>query len=474
MERPDRPIHEFSFSIGSRSYEINRRYVAAVTSIGGHDAECNRLAAYLDLPKPCTPTAYKENVKQLCEAAQTAAHKSTQLAACEASKRLKSSDIRVSVDGTWQRRGFSSKNGVVTVLSVLGKDEGSKVLDTEVLTTYCAGCRQLDNDKTKLSTIAQHSTDCSVNHQGAPGGMESAGALAIFRRSNELHGLRYTEYLGDGDSKAYKTVADEGVYGPGVQISKLECTGHIQKRMGKALMNIVANNKSRNFLVDSNGKLLNKSVANPARGEKKYIGLGGKGRLTAQQIKNIQGHYGAAIRGNSTVEGMRAAIWAIFYHRKGEHNNCPDWCASHQGNMEKADKHRLPLFVCELMKPAFERLADDSILSKCVHGGTQNANEAYHSMLWARCPKTIFCGDTRLKLAVAVSTLSFNDGERGVISAFQQMGLTISYNQVRYASAMDSKRIKKSNQAISENNKTTRQRNQQSNTDCESYEAGAF
>ena len=35
--------------------------------------------------------------------------------------------------------------------------------------------------------------------------------------------------------------------------------------------------------------LLNKSVANPSRGEKKYIGLGGKGRLTVQQIENIQG-----------------------------------------------------------------------------------------------------------------------------------------------------------------------------------------
>ena len=122
--------------------------MASVTLIGGDDADCNRLAAYLDLSKPCTPTAYKTHVKELCEAAQTSAHKSTQLAAREASERLESSNIHVSVDGTWQRKGFSSKNGVVTVLSVLGKNEGSKVLDTEVLTTFCAGCVQLGNDKT--------------------------------------------------------------------------------------------------------------------------------------------------------------------------------------------------------------------------------------------------------------------------------------------------------------------------------------
>ena len=67
MIRADIHSSFFPFSIGSKSYEINRRYVASVTSIGGDDADCNCLAAYLDLPKPCTPTAYKTHVKELCE-----------------------------------------------------------------------------------------------------------------------------------------------------------------------------------------------------------------------------------------------------------------------------------------------------------------------------------------------------------------------------------------------------------------------
>lgn len=48
-----------------------------------------------------------------------------QTAATEAAVKLGSSDIAVSVDGNWQRRGYSSKNGVVTTLSVLGRNEGS-------------------------------------------------------------------------------------------------------------------------------------------------------------------------------------------------------------------------------------------------------------------------------------------------------------------------------------------------------------
>ncbi|GFU54931.1 uncharacterized protein TNCV_3825751 [Trichonephila clavipes] len=42
-------------------------------------------------------------------------------------------DLAVAVDGSWQKRGFSSKNGLVTVTSV---DTG-KVIDVEVFSKHC-------------------------------------------------------------------------------------------------------------------------------------------------------------------------------------------------------------------------------------------------------------------------------------------------------------------------------------------------
>ncbi|GFX74097.1 putative kolobok-17 hm [Trichonephila clavipes] len=36
--------------------------------------------------------------------------------------------------------------------------------------------------------------------------MEVSGAIKIFQCSESLHGLQYTKFLGDDDSKAYKTV----------------------------------------------------------------------------------------------------------------------------------------------------------------------------------------------------------------------------------------------------------------------------
>ena len=50
--------------------------------------------------------------------------------------------------------------------------------------------------------------------------MEIAGATKIFNSSKENHGLYYTFFYGDGDSKAYPAVKD--IYGPNKLIKKFE------------------------------------------------------------------------------------------------------------------------------------------------------------------------------------------------------------------------------------------------------------
>ncbi|GFW44015.1 uncharacterized protein TNCV_997801 [Trichonephila clavipes] len=97
-------------------------------------------------------------------------------------------DLAVAVDGSWQKRGFSSKNGLVTVTSV---DTG-KVIDVEVFSKHC-----ICPNKTK------HLQNCKRNFEGYSGKMEVAEALSIFQRSQSLYNVRYTKYLGDGDSKAF-------------------------------------------------------------------------------------------------------------------------------------------------------------------------------------------------------------------------------------------------------------------------------
>lgn len=67
--------------------------------------------------------------------------------------------------------------------------------------------------------------------------MDANGLLNIFQRSVEQYGLRYLEFLGDGDSRAHKMLVEEAVYGD-VEVEKLECVGHVQKRLGSRLRSL--------------------------------------------------------------------------------------------------------------------------------------------------------------------------------------------------------------------------------------------
>ena len=54
----------------------------------------------------------------------------------------------------------------------------------------------------------------------------------------------------------------------------------------------------------------------------------------------------------------------------------------------KADKANgkpgtaLPLEATKHVKPIFRELQDEKLLSKCLHGKTQNQNESFNGMIW--------------------------------------------------------------------------------------------
>ncbi|GBO38685.1 hypothetical protein AVEN_231815-1 [Araneus ventricosus] len=120
-----------------------------------------------------------------------------------------------------------SLNGCVSVISI---DTG-KILDLEVMTQYCKMC--------EMNIKCDH--ECS-NYKGSSGNMESVGAFRIFERSVMKRELQYTEYYGDGDSKAFLKVKD--IYGEDT-VTKLECIGHVQKRVGSRLRKLKKNQRTR-------------------------------------------------------------------------------------------------------------------------------------------------------------------------------------------------------------------------------------
>ncbi|KAK3793476.1 hypothetical protein RRG08_003315 [Elysia crispata] len=200
--------------------------------IGGSQAELETFCGLMDLPKPVSKSSYSkiaENVQNACVAVQA---KSMSKAAEEEFKLAKEiegesvRDIDVSVDGSWMTKGHTSNIGAT---SLIGCNSG-KVLDTETKSKVCKSCEYLTNRTNEEGYINwKESHVCTMTHSGSSGSMEADSAVEMFGRSVESFNLRYTRYIGDGDTNSFKRVHDSNPYGSSCEIEKRECVGHVQK-----------------------------------------------------------------------------------------------------------------------------------------------------------------------------------------------------------------------------------------------------
>ncbi len=148
-------------------------------------------------------------------------------------------DITVTFDGTWSKRGYTANYGAVVVISW---DTG-RVLDTHVLSKYCGKCARKRGEFPETSDefkqwYERHEDHYTQNHSGSSPAMERDGAMVLWSRSIERLNLRYTTVVSDSDSKTIVSLNESLPYGEGVKIVKHECVGHVQKRVGKALINL--------------------------------------------------------------------------------------------------------------------------------------------------------------------------------------------------------------------------------------------
>jgi len=195
---------------GMPTMEVNARAVYGFRSIGIGYALLTKLCGFLNMPPPMTKAGYDKMANRIKGASKSIAEKSMSEAAESLRKGKKTADVGVSMDGTWQRKGFSSTLGVITAISI----DSGKVLDIAILSKSCKGCTRMAKiAKTdpKHHELWKLSHNCNLNYTGSSPAMETAGALKIFGRSVEKHGLYYTEFYGDGDSKAFPAV--QHIYG---------------------------------------------------------------------------------------------------------------------------------------------------------------------------------------------------------------------------------------------------------------------
>ncbi|GFW17407.1 uncharacterized protein TNCV_3240371 [Trichonephila clavipes] len=191
---------------------ILRRYVTMdVTWIHYYMSESNVIQLIEhEHPNPVSQKAYDRINAKIADISEALANASMKKAAAEKKKIIDRTvnSVVVNGDGTWKTRGHTS---LIGVCALIGADCG-KVLDMEVMSSYCKGC---DSDKgpklgPKYSAfLAKHHIFCRKNHSRSAGKMEVCGMQKTFLRSEQKHGLKYQRYIGDGDSKTFLSIAEK-------------------------------------------------------------------------------------------------------------------------------------------------------------------------------------------------------------------------------------------------------------------------
>ena len=468
----------------SHFYDVNRKAVLGMRLIGRGYTALKTLCTVLDMPLPMSKRTFDCHRKSVHSAAKSVCGKSMRKAAAAVlaarSDQERPEEVAVSTDGTWMRRGHSSLYGVQSVIS----HNTQQIVDVEALSKSCAQCTSWNARKSNGSIsqdqfdtwYAGHHDSCDINTNVSAPAMEALAAVSLWRRSEEKNSLKYTCYIGDGDSKGFNAVSQAKPYGD-TDVIKDECIGHVQKRVGKAF------------------RELKKKLGSDKLEDGKP--LCGKNRLTEKYMDRLQNYYGKAVRSNvGDLRGMTKAIWASVCHRastdaKPRHEFCPpgqdSWCKWQQreAGVDVVVEHNDPIpdAVFRAIKPIYVRLTDINLLRRCLRGATQNVNECFNGTLWRMCPKESFCGLQTVETSVFLAVVIFNHGISTLLSVLDAMSCSYTSHTIKGLGALDSQRLYHSARKSADAEKRARKRrratkkgflDQAAEKDRGEYDAGAF
>ena len=177
---------------------VNAKSVLAARMAGMGRDGLSCFLGVMGLPQPVTPRAFSSHNQRLWELSNSEAEKSLHQAAANLHHAAGADpedviDETVTLDGTWSKRGFTAKYGMVAALS----HNIGQVLDVEVLSKSCSECeKRTSMDHFSDEYWAEHEPRCNRNYYSSSSPMmEVEGALIIFRRSQSKHKLRYTKVL---------------------------------------------------------------------------------------------------------------------------------------------------------------------------------------------------------------------------------------------------------------------------------------
>ncbi|XP_032663117.1 uncharacterized protein LOC116840472 isoform X1 [Odontomachus brunneus] len=405
-----------SCPIVNNTYEINRRFVFVMRLLGVGKHGINLFCGFMDLCQRFSTTIYCSSLYHI-ENASKYVYEEVLKKAVEEEKKLtaekygteNATRLTVSGDDTCKKRGFSFRFSMTTLIGNLS----NKVIDLVLKSSFCQSC---NDHKSKKGTqeyniwYDSHEEECANNCKGNRR-MKIDALKEMFGRSVEQHGIKYVSYI--GDDEGYKAIVEFNPYGDDELVIKKECVVYLQKVMAVKLRKIKKN---------------------------KNLSGEGVGKLTDDVIKELIMYYNLAVRRNTdSLENMKRAIWARFYHRSStnerpHHEFCPkgldSWCKWRhaEANGTTAEfYHEPPLDknVLRAIKPVYESLSASSLLERCLGDFNQHSNKSFNSTFWKIAPKDLYSEPQIITIASYLATIVFNEGCFPLVTVLKLMGVKV-------------------------------------------------
>ncbi|XP_072389723.1 uncharacterized protein [Diabrotica undecimpunctata] len=386
---------------GNNSMNLNVAQVMATISTGSGYSDIQQQHAALNIPVMSyrqyakhTETVADIICQTLCDSIEGAGREELALA-----KEIGEVDsdgnglITVIADGAWSKRSYKVNYDASSGVACIVGAKTGKILFVATRNKYCIICARA---ATKNETVKSHT--CSKNWEGSSTSMETDIIVEGFKRSVEMHRLKYIQLVGDGDSSVYNSLCIKKPYGPNILIKKIECINHLLRNYCSRLRDLAAKKISTKMkpVAPELRKRLSSNILRLRLGIKTAIAY------RRNETNNIE------IQMKNLIKDIKNCPYHVF----GQHTNCDQYFC--KGSKENEINFVIKLEECGLLNDILScgnRLIQHthSLLLNMNNNAAETYNSVISKFVGGKRINFVLRGsyDTRCKAAA----ISFNERE---------------------------------------------------------------
>lgn len=244
------------------SVDLNNAAVLGITSVGLGAYHLEEICTNLEIP--CIGNYLYDSTQKKQQTDWSQLAKESAMLALEEEKRLAvlngevdsngNALIVIVCDGSWPKRSYTTNFTSLSGCAVLIGVRTNKVVYFDVKDKYCHVCKIAES-----KGIEPRVHECNKNYVGPSSSMETAIIIEGFQACEKL-GVRFKEYIADGDASTYKNICDLKIYqNPEMPVEKDDCCNHSYRNYRKGFGGLAK--KTKNSKTTSH-KLITKKRGN--------------------------------------------------------------------------------------------------------------------------------------------------------------------------------------------------------------------